>query len=134
MSATVTELKQGLATTLAAGISGLRTYAYQPDQINIPMAWPTLETVEYHGAMGNGLVTHTFTVTCVVGRIAERAAQQRLDSYVSYDAGVRAALEADKTLGGYARTLIVESADNFTTIDAGDATYLAVSFRVVVYA
>lgn len=133
MSATVSELKQQLATSLAT-ISGLRTYAYQPDQVNIPMAWPILNSVEYHGAMGNGLVTHNFTITCVVGRAAERSAQKTLDQYISYDNGVRAALEADKSLGGYARTLIVESANDITTLDAGDTLYLTVSFRVVVYA
>jgi len=49
-------------------------------------------------------------------------------------AGVRAAIEADTTLGGYAKTLIVEEASNITTVDANDTTYLTVDFRVVVYA
>lgn len=133
MSATVSELKHQLAVSLGS-VTGLRTYEYQPDQVNAPMAWSTLDEVAYHGAMSGGLVTHTFTVTCVVGRVSERAAQKTLDRYVSYDNGIRAAIEADPTLDGYARSLIVESANNFFTIDAGDATYLAVSFRVVVYA
>lgn len=133
MSATVSELKTQLAKALGA-INGLRTYSYQPDGIATPMAWPVLEGVEYHGAMGPGLVTHRFRVTCVVGRASERSAQKTLDTYLSYDAGVRAALEADKTLNGYAQTLIVESANDITQLDAGDATYLMVSFRVIVYA
>jgi hypothetical protein len=133
MSATVSELKTQLASVLAT-ISGLRTYAYQPDQINIPMAWPILNSVEYHGAMSRGLITHNFTITCVVGRAAERSAQKTLDQYISYDDGVRAALEANPTLNGYAQSLIVESANDITTLDAGDTLYLTVSFRVVVYA
>jgi len=133
VSATPTELKTQLAEALKT-ITGLRAYAYQPDQVNPPMAWPVLDGIDYHGAMGPGLVTHRFRVSCLVGRASERVAQNRLDAYLAYDGGVRAALEADKTLGGYAQTLIVESADNITSIDAGDATYLMVSFRVVVYA
>jgi hypothetical protein len=57
-----------------------------------------------------------------------------MDTYLSYDSGIRAAIEADTTLGGYARTLIVEEASNISTVDANDTTYLTVDFRVVVYA
>lgn len=133
MSATVHELRSAIATSLAT-ITGLRTFAYQPDQVNAPLAWPTLDEVAYHGAMGPGLVTYTFTVTCIVGRASERSAQKTLDAYLSYDAGVRAALEADKTLGGYAQSLVVESASSIGSVDANDTSYLYVDFRVTVYA
>jgi hypothetical protein len=98
------------------------------------LAWPTLESITYHGAMGRGLVTHVFTVSVIVGRAAERTSQNLLDTYLSYDSGIRAAIEADQTLGGYAQTLIVEEASNISTVDANDTTYLTVDFRVVVYA
>jgi hypothetical protein len=136
MTATVTELKTGLQTRLAT-ITNLRAYAQQPDQVNPSVggiAWPTLESVTYHGAMRNGLVTHVFTVSVIVGRAAERTAQNLMDTYLSYDSGIRAAIEADPTLGGYAQTLIVEEATNISTVDANDTTYLTVDFRVVVYA
>jgi len=130
--ATVTQLKTGLASALAT-ISGLRTYAYQPDQVNPPFAWPTLESIHYHDAMGAGLQTYEFKVTCVVGRSSERSAQNTLDAYLSYT-GVRAALEADRTLGGVCDSLIVESASNIGTIDANDGLYLFVDYRVIIYA
>ena len=57
-----------------------------------------------------------------------------MDTYLSYDGGIRAAIEADQTLDGYAQTLIVEEASNISTVDANDTTYLTVDFRVVVYA
>ena len=128
----VTSVKQALGTALAT-ISGLRAYDHQPDQVNPPMGWPILDQIEYHGAMGPGLVTHEYRVMIVVGRASERAAQQKLDSYLSYDSGVRAALEADQTLGGVAQSLIVQSASKISTIDANDGTYLVVEFRVLVY-
>jgi len=136
MTATVTQLKDGLKTRLDT-ITNLRAFAQQPDQVNPSLggiAFPTLESVTYHGLMGNGLVTHVFTISVIVGRAAERTTQNLMDTYLSYDSGIRAAIEGDQTLGGVAQTLIVEEASNISTVDANDTTYLTVDFRVVVYA
>ena len=136
MSATVTQLKNGLKTRLDT-ITNLRAFAQQPDQVNPSVggiAFPSLESITYHGAMSRGLVTHVFTVSVIVGRAAERTTQALMDTYLSYDGGIRAAIEGDQTLGGVAQTLIVEEASNISTVDANDTTYLTVDFRVVVYA
>jgi hypothetical protein len=134
VSATVGEIKTALATALAT-ITGLRAYDRQPDNLNAPFAFPSLDSIEYHGAMSNGLVTQTYRISVIVGRAAERSAEDRLDAYLSYDqGGVRYAIEADPTLGGYARTSIVESAGSIQTIDGNDTTYLMIEFRVIVYA
>jgi hypothetical protein len=132
---TVTEIKDGIATALRT-ISGLRAYAQQPDNVNAPFAWPMLDSITYNGAMGGGLLTHIFTVSVVVGRMAERTAQISLDGFLSYrgSSSVRQALESDRTLGGVVQDLLVESASNISTLDGNDATYLMVDFRVVVYA
>ena len=58
MSATVGEIKTALATALGT-ITGLRAYDRQPDNLNAPFAFPSLDSIEYHGAMSNGLVTQT---------------------------------------------------------------------------
>jgi hypothetical protein len=134
VSATVGEIKTALAAALGT-ITGLRAYDRQPDNLNAPFAFPSLETIEYHGAMSNGLVTQTYRISVIVGRAAERSAEDRLDTYLSYDqGGIRYAIEADPTLGGYARTSIVESAGSIQTIDGNDTTYLMIDFRVIVYA
>jgi hypothetical protein len=132
---TLTQIKEGLQVRLAT-IPGLRSYAYQPDNLNAPFAWPMLDTITYNGAMRGGLITSTFTVSVVVGRSAERSAQAALDGFLSYEGAtsVRAALEADRSLGGVVQNLLVESASNISTMDGNDATYLMVDFRVVVYA
>jgi hypothetical protein len=49
MPATISEVATGLATALAT-VSGLRTYNYQPEQLNPPVAYPELTTVTYHRA------------------------------------------------------------------------------------
>jgi hypothetical protein len=132
---TVSQIKAGLAANLAT-VSGLRAYAYQPDNVNTPFAWPLLDSIQYNGAMGGGLITHQFTVSVVVGRSAERTAQTLLDGYLSYAGAtsIRQAIESDRTLGGVVQDLIVESANNISTLEANDATYLAIDFVVTVYA
>ena len=132
---TVSQIKTGLAANLAT-VSGLRAYAYQPDNVNTPFAWPLLDSIQYNGAMGGGLITHKFTVSVVVGRSAERTAQTLLDGYLSYKGAtsIRQALESDRTLGGVVQDLIVESANNISTLEANDTTYLAIDFVVTVYA
>jgi hypothetical protein len=128
---TVAQVKTAIASSLGS-ISGLRTYNRQPDQVNVPMAFPSLRSIEYHGAMGNGMVTHNYDITVIVGRAAERSAETLLDTYLSFGSGsVRWALESDRTLGGTVDTSLVESAGNIQTIDANDTTYLAVDFRFV---
>ena len=132
---TVSQIKTGLAANLAT-VSGLRAYAYQPDNVNTPFAWPLLDSIQYNGAMGGGLITHKFTISVVVGRSAERTAQTLLDGYLSYKGAtsIRQAIESDRTLGGVVQDLIVESANNISTLEANDTTYLAIDFVVTVYA
>lgn len=131
----ISQVKAALGSAVAS-ISGLRTYDRQPDQLNPPFAFPTLESVDYHGAMGPGLITHTYTLTTVVGRAAERTSERLLDTYMSYGSGgIRYAIESDVTLGGVAQTSVVESAGPIRTIEGNDNTiYLTTEFRVIVYA
>jgi hypothetical protein len=132
--ATVSEIKTALATKLGT-ISGLRTYAYQPDNPAIPYAIPSLTSIEYHGAMGAGLVTSTYNIMLVVGRMNERTAEAKLDGYASYSGSqsVRVALETDRSLGGVVDDCIVTSASNITGIALSDGDYLMIEFTAVVY-
>ena len=136
MPATISQVKDGLKARINS-VAGLRAFDYQPDQVNPPFAWPTLDTITYHQTgMNNGGVVMNFTITLVVNRAAERVAQDQLDQYMSWDGAksLRAAIEADRTLGGVCDDLIVTNAENLTNIDANDTLYLAVDFKVTVYA
>jgi hypothetical protein len=134
LSSSVSEVKAALAAAVGT-ISGLRAYDRQPDQLNAPFAFPTLEEITYHGAMGPGLVTHTYRITVICGRASERSSERFLDTMLSYDqGGIRYAIEADTSLGDVVETCIVESATNIGTIDGNDGIYLTVDFRVIVYA
>lgn len=134
MTATVTEVKEGLATRLDT-ITGLRAFAYQPDQLNAPIAFPMLDNILYHRTMRTALTEMSFTVTVIVCKADSRSAQKQVDPYVSASgaSSVKAALEGDRTLGGKVDDLIVTSAGGYQIINAEDGDYLSVDFSVTVY-
>lgn len=130
----ITDIRDGIATNLAT-ISGLRTSAELPDQPNPPIAVVQLNNVTYDQAFQGGLVLYNFTITVIVGKVAERLAQQRLNAYASTGAGgVKAALQSDKTLGGHAFDVKLQEMTNIGAITLGEQQYLAAEFAAIVYA
>jgi hypothetical protein len=132
---TVTELRSGLAARLAT-ITGLRTSATIPDQINPPVAIVSLDNIAYDEAFARGLDEYQFTVTVFVGRIAERTAQNALDAYLAPtgSGSVKTAIEGDRSLGGKAQTLRVTDMVGVAPTTVGDVPYLTAQFAVTVYA
>lgn len=135
MPATVSQVADGLKTRLAT-VTGLRTFSYQPEQINPPVAFPILESVEYHGAFAGGNVRMRWTVMVIVGRYLDRVAHSNLDGYLSYDGAtsLRAAIEGDRTLGGVCQTLIMDQGLSIGSLTVAEADFLQVSFSVLVHA
>ena len=136
MPATVTQVAEGLKNRLAT-ISGLRTFAYQPDQQNTPpFAYPELNQVDYHRAFHGGDVVMNWTIHVVVGRYTDRTAFTALDDYLSYDGAksVRACLEGDKTLGGVCQTLVLTSGADVTSLSEGGAEFLEIQMTLTVHA
>jgi hypothetical protein len=134
MAATVSQVATGLQTALSA-ISGLRTFNYQPEQENPPFAYPQINSINYHRAYQGGDVVMDWTVYVIVGRWLDRTAHAALDDYLSYSGSksVRAAIEADPTLGGVCQTLIVRSGADITSLDAGGAQFLVIQMQVEVH-
>lgn len=132
MSTPVSTVKAAIGTALST-ISGLRVHDYQPDNVTAPLAWPILDSIEYHDAMSGGMVKQSYRIGVVVGRQTDRTTQRQLDSYLS-PSGIPAALEADPTFGNTVQASVCESAGAISAIDAGDTTYLYVEFRLTVYA
>jgi hypothetical protein len=127
-------IRQGLANNLAT-IPGLRTAAEVPDLPNPPIAIVALNSVTYDRAYAQGMTSYMFTVTVIVGRVAEREAQRRLDAYISTgSSSVKYAVESDKTLGGNAYDCRVVSMDSVGSLTISDNTYLAADFTVTVIA
>lgn len=135
MTATITQVKQGLADRLAT-ITGLRAFAYQPDQLNAPIAFSLLDSITYHRTFNTPTVEMVFTVTVIVCKADSRSAQAQVDPYVSPtgNQSVLAAIEDDTTLGGKVDTLVVTSAGAMQIVSGDDGDYLSVDFKVTVYA
>jgi hypothetical protein len=94
-----------------------------------------LNNVTYDQAFQNGLVLYNFTITVIVGRVAERLAQQRLNAYASTGTGgIKTALESDRTLGGHAFDVKLQEMTNIGAITLGEQQYLAAEFAAIVYA
>ena len=135
MTATVSAVKQGIAVRLGT-ISGLRAWNEQPNQVNAPIGYANLDGIIYHRTMRASMVEMTFTVTVVVSRADERTGIASVDAYTSAtgERSIKAAIEGDRTLGGIVDDLVVESASGILNLPADDGDYLAVDFKVLVYA
>ena len=135
MPATVSQVADGLKARLAT-VAGLRTFAYQPEQVNPPVAFPVLDSIDYHRAFGGGDVQMRFTIIVIVGRYLDRVAHTNLDGFLSFSGAtsLRAAIEGDKTLGGVANTLVMDSSLSIGSLAIAEAEFLQVSFSVLVHA
>ena len=133
---TVSELRAGIATNLGS-VTGLRAYAYVPDDPKPPIAYVIPTGISFDTAMGRGADTYSFTVKVIVGRWNERTAQNTLDGYCdpSSATSIKKAIESDRRLGGEAFDLRVESLRNYGPIILDDGiTYLSAEFAVQVIA
>lgn len=135
MPATVSQVAEGLRVRLSQ-VNGLRTFAYQPDQLNPPVAFPVLETVEYHRAFGGGDVQMRWQMFVIVGRYLDRVAHSNLDGYLSYSGptSLRAAIEGDTTLGGVVQALVLDTGFSVGALTVAEAEFLQVQFSVLVHA
>ena len=133
--ASLTALRAGLATRLAT-ISGLRASATIPDNPSPPIAVVMPGRITYDTAFGRGSDEYTFDVMLIVGRVADRASQNNLDAYCasSGSASIKAAIEADRYLGGSALDTRVTEMRDQGPLAIGDVTYLTATFAVTVIA
>jgi hypothetical protein len=134
--AAISDLRSGIATNLAT-ITGLRTAATVPDQINPPVAVVMPDSINYDTAFArSGGDEYDFTVIVIVGRVDERSAQNTLDAYCSGvgSKSIKAAIESNRTLGGKAFDCRVTALRSYTQISIADVTYLSADFAVKVYA
>src|SRR5262245_60571879 len=100
-------IQQGLATA-ASAISGLRAFATLPDTINPPTFAVIENDLEYNQTFGNGMTQINFI--CGLYLTNSEQGREALIGYLTNSGvtSIKAALEADKTLGGTAKTLNVD--------------------------
>jgi hypothetical protein len=123
-------VRSGLKTRLAT-ISGLKTYDYIPDSVNVPGAVVGQLDLDFDAALNRGLDRASCTILLIVGRMSESAGQTKLDGYLasSGSTSVKAAIEADVTLGGAVQTLRVTNA-TAGSVQVAATDYLAYRYTV----
>jgi hypothetical protein len=133
--AQLSEIRTGIATNLAS-ITGLRTAAVMPDNPSPPIAIVQPDSINYDNTFQRGMQTYTFTVIVLVGRVAERSAQNAIDAFCSSTgtSSIKLAIERDKTLGGKVYDLRVTDMRAYATISVGEVNYLAAEFLVLCFA
>lgn len=134
MPASISQASAALKTKLET-ITGLRAFDFQPDALlTAPLVYCTIESVEYHNAMGNRAV-YNYTIQIVLGRTVDRVAQALMDEYASPSGAksVLAALSQDLTLGGVVESLSVDRSASIMPLNQGEVTYVSLDFTVRVF-
>lgn len=127
-------VRANLKTALQT-VSGLRVLDTIPDSANIPtqgaLAVVGMLDLNFDFTLNRGFDSASCSVLVIVGRMSETAAQNRLDSYLqsSGSSSIKAAIEADKTLGGAVQTLRVTSATS-GTITVANIDYLSYRYEL----
>jgi len=129
----IADLRDGIAERLET-VPNLRVSATFLDAPRPPVAMVLPERVDYDLNANRGADTFFFLISLLVGRADDRAAQRNIDTYIVGTDSVKAAIEADRTLGGVANTARVTEMRNYGQVSVGDVVYLGVEFEVEVVA
>ena len=132
MTMLLADVRVGLKTRLET-ISGLRVSSKHPAMANVPAAMirrvgsPSRDTF-------SGRAHHNFEILVLVQAVDIDRAQAVLDLYtdLSGTKSIRAALEADNTLGGAAEYIAVGDWDLDADVDYNDVQYLGAKLPVEV--
>jgi hypothetical protein len=130
----IAEIRAGLAANIAT-IPNLRVAAEIPDNPSPPIAVIALNNVSYDLDFNRGMTLYNFTVTLIVGRVAERDAQRKLDAYAGNgERSIKTAVQSDRQLGGAAFDVRLSEMSTLGALNLGESIFLAADFAVQVYA
>lgn len=133
--ATLEQVSEGLATNLRT-IDGVQVSAWMLASPTPPAIHVVPPAIEYHQAMQDGFAELVFTVQAFVALGSDIGSQKRLAQMraPSGSGSVKAAIEADQTLGGVVKGLIVRSSaePQVLTLDGG-RQLLVSDFEVAVW-
>lgn len=134
MAASLTDIREGLAASLAV-LEGVQVTAHMLVNPSPPAIHVYPSETEYDLTMQRGLDQWTLTVQAVVNSVSDIGSQRKLDEFIA-PAGsqsVKAAIEADGTLGGIvADTRVVSCTGYRVYARDGAAPVLGAEWSVVV--
>ena len=113
-------------------IDGLRTHAHIPDTIDPPAAAVTFEECDFDSTLSRGSDDLVFLVHIFTSAADAKSGQRKLYDYIDGSGGksVKAAIDADSTLGGIAMYAVVERAEDFGKVTVADIPFYGVKFTV----
>lgn len=121
----------GLGSALTA-IDGIQVYDHPSDLIVVPAAVVALpDSITYDSTMGRGMDEAEIPVLIILSQIGMQTSVSELSLYLggAGDRSVKAAIEADPTLGGSVNSVRVTSGD-VDILPWNDVEYLAAIFNV----
>jgi hypothetical protein len=92
------------------------------------MVYPDLITYDLNA--NRGADEYSFVILVIVGRAADRSAQNNLDRFAVGPDSVKTAVERDRTLGGVVNTCRITEMRNYQQLVVGDTAFLSVEFVV----
>ena len=110
MSDQSTAIRAGLAANLQAAFPAVNVSPYVLSNPTTPFMMIDEGEIEYDEAMGGGLDILAFDICVAVQFTADQSAQIALDAFRDPLAGVKHAVETDRTLGGACDTCRVAKA------------------------
>lgn len=127
-------IREGIRANLDT-IPSLRTSAFLPGQINTPHAIVLAPSIAFDSTMQRGSDEYQVPVVVLISQAYNRAAEQQLDDLNDGSANsVKAAIEADVSLGGAADTVRVVSMDQPGEIEVAGVAYYGARYTVEVVA
>lgn len=135
MAATIEQIMTGLKTRLAT-IPGLQALDFAADNPTPPTAFPLVPAFDYRQTMRRGSYTLPFRIAVLTGAQLDREGQMNLAGYANQTGAtsVRAAIEADNTLGGIVSETVVDDFDPQGLESVGLTQYYGGIFNVRVIA
>jgi len=108
VTATLAQIREGLAANLSA-IPNVQVSAYMLSSPTPPTLWVFPEETDFDLTMQRGLDCYHLTIQAYIGAVADEGSQVLLDTLLdpASATSVKAAVEADRTLGGAVESLRV---------------------------
>lgn len=129
------QVAEGLATNLRT-IDGVQVSAWMLASPTPPAIHIVPPAIDYHQAMANGFAELTFTVQAFVALASDIGSQKRLAQLraPTGSGSIKAAIEADGTLGGIVKDSVVRSSaePQILTLEGG-RQLLVSDFEVTVW-
>lgn len=132
--ATLKQIREGIAAKLNT-IPNIQASAYMLSNPTPPAAHVIPGEIDYDQTMQRGMDMWTLTVQVFVALVTDKGGQLRLDAMLAPTgtSSVKAAIEADKTLGGVVDTLRVSRMTGYQIFNLERGPVLGAEWTVLVY-